>query len=94
MACRDLKKAENACAKIIKTTGNQNVVFRIVDMASFESIRKFAKNIIETENCLDILVNNAGALGLGNQTSIDGLDMTLQVNYFSHFFLTKLLLGE
>lgn len=94
LACRDVKKAEDASERIKAATGNQNVVVGIVDMASFDSVRTFAKSIVDTEERLDILVNNAGALGLGDQKTVDGLDMTLQVNYFSHFHLTNSLLGN
>lgn len=94
LACRDAEKAEDARLKIIEATGNPNVVVRLIDMASFKSVREFAKVIIETEKRLDILINNAGGLRFGNNKSIDGQDMTLQVNYFSHFLLTNLLLGE
>lgn len=94
LACRDQKKGEEACDEIIKATGNPNCLVKIINMESFESVRKFAKDIIANEKQLDILVNNAGALGLGNKKSIDGHDVLLQVNYFSSFLLTNLLIGR
>lgn len=94
LACRDAEKAENARLRIIEATENPNVIVRLIDLASFKSVKDFAKIIIETESHLDILVNNAGVLAPGNHKSIDGQDLTLQVNYFSPFLLTNLLLGE
>lgn len=43
MACRDYKKCEEARKEIISETGNQNVFSRTLDLASLESVRKFAE---------------------------------------------------
>jgi len=43
MACRDESRAEKARQDIIKETKNSNVFFRELDLASLESIRKFAE---------------------------------------------------
>lgn len=95
MACRNEEKANTACLKIIEETGNKNVLVRIVDFSSFVSVRKFAKNILETESRLDLLINNAGVLNMDDsQKTIDGHSLLVQVNYYSPFLLTNLLLGE
>ena len=60
LACRDQKRATAAAEEIIKKSGNPNVIVSLVDLASFDSIKKFAKSINETEHRIDILVNNAG----------------------------------
>ena len=60
MACRDEQRATDAAKDIITETGSDNVLVRILDLNSFESVRAFAKLISETEERLDILVNNAG----------------------------------
>lgn len=93
LACRNEKSAAEAKQKIMRETDNTNIVVRVIDMASFDSVRKFAKYINETEERLDILVNNAGAGGIGNKKTIDGHVFIMQVNHFSHFLLTHLLLG-
>ena len=48
----------------------------------------------ETEDHIDILVNNAGAYGLEKKKTVDGHPLLMQVNYFSSFLLTNLVLGE
>lgn len=72
--------------KIIEATDNKNIVGKSLDLASFESVRNFAKDINNTEDRLDILINNAGVYTNDN--------LTLRVNHVSVFLLTHLLLGE
>ena len=93
LACRDEKKASNAAKDIISETGSDKVVVRVLDLASFESVRAFARVINETEERLDILVHNAG-LGGSYRLTKDGWESVFQVNYFSHFLLTMLLLEK
>ena len=93
LACRDEEKANKAAKDIISETGSDKVVVRIVDLASFDSVRAFAKLINETEDRLDILVNNAG-LGTLYRLTKDGYESVFQVNYLSHFLLTLLLLEK
>ena len=93
LACRDKNKAEVAKMKIVKETDNENVVVKIVNLASFDSVRDFAKNINETEKRLDILINNAGLGGVTDDKSDDGLLLVMHVNYLSAFLLTYLLIG-
>lgn len=42
MACRNMKKCEQARKEIVEATNNQNVFARELDLCSMESIRKFA----------------------------------------------------
>lgn len=94
LACRDESKAIEAVNKIKSETHNSDVIYKLVDLSSFKSVRQFAAEIKDTEERLDILVNNAGAGGLGNKMTEDGLPIVIQINYFSHFLLTNLLLGK
>lgn len=94
LACRNKEKAEEAQRNIIKESDNTNVIVKIVDFSSLNSIRALADDINVTEERLDILVNNAGATNLGKDLTEDGLNSTMQVNYFGSFLLTILLIGE
>lgn len=62
MACRDVKKGCAAVSEVKKYSGNKNVIFQQLDLASLDSVRNFCNRIIETEQRLDILINNAGKL--------------------------------
>uniref|UniRef100_A0A2H1WZT2 SFRICE_013373 n=1 Tax=Spodoptera frugiperda TaxID=7108 RepID=A0A2H1WZT2_SPOFR len=77
---------------IIRSSGNENVVFKLLDLASLESVRNFAADILRTEDRLDILVNNAGVGVPGDFLTADGMNFIMQVNYFGTFLLTMLLL--
>lgn len=92
LACRDRTRAEIAREEIIRTTGNSNVHVMLLDLASFRSIRAFAKEFLAAEPRLDILINNAGIMGNDRMLTEDGLEMQMGVNYFGHFLLTLLLL--
>lgn len=84
---------KEAREKLIKASGNSNIVAKYLDLLSLDIVRAFAKDILETEKRLDILVNNAGTTGLGRKLTKDGLLPGMQVNYFGPFLLTNLLLG-
>lgn len=92
LACRDPQKGYAARDKIIQSTGNKNVIYRPLNLASFESVREFASVVLETESKLDVLINNAGTGILDNSLTRDNLPIETQVNHFSPFLLTMLLL--
>ncbi len=76
------------------TNGNAVVDIFFADMASQQSIRQVATEILERCPRIDILVNNAGALFQTRQLTEDGLEMTWAVNHLGPFLLTNLLLGR
>lgn len=94
LACRDVNKGERAAAEVRQRTGNGNVVFRQLDLASISSIRQFAAKILEEETSLDILVNNAGIIESNGAKTKDGFELMFGVNHLGHFHLTNLLLDR
>ena len=44
----------------MKTTGSSHVEFKLLDLLSLESVKKFAEDIVQREKEIHILVNNAG----------------------------------
>uniref|UniRef100_UPI0037E95C67 dehydrogenase/reductase SDR family member 13-like isoform X2 n=1 Tax=Semicossyphus pulcher TaxID=241346 RepID=UPI0037E95C67 len=88
MACRDRGRAEAAIKDIIQETGNDQVVFMQLDLASLQSVRSFAENFLRSESRLDLLINNAGG------KTEDGFGMIFGVNHLGHFLLTLLLLDR
>jgi NAD(P)-dependent dehydrogenase (short-subunit alcohol dehydrogenase family) len=60
MACRDKGRGESALSDVISKTGSKQVSLKMLDLASLESVRKFAQDVNKNEPRLDILINNAG----------------------------------
>lgn len=92
VACPFVDEGTRGEKVIIERSGNQNVAFKVLDLASLDSVRKFAADIINTEDRLDILINNAGIAPHSDFKTADGLNFVMQVNYFGTFLLTILLL--
>ncbi|KAK9717812.1 short chain dehydrogenase [Popillia japonica] len=94
LACRNKGRAEDALRRIIKTTGNQNVTYKLVDFTSLQSVRDFAADINKNEERIDILVNNAGIVISNEEYTKDGIQTVLHVNHISPFLLTHLLIDK
>ena len=67
LACRDIPKATVTAELIRQLTGNGNIVVESLDLASMDSIRKFAAKILDQEERIDILINNAGKFYLNTK---------------------------
>lgn len=64
MACRDLKRAQDAADDIRrKTSGTEGageVLTVHLDLSSLDSVRECAQTLLRTEKYINILINNAG----------------------------------
>ncbi len=92
MVVRNSEKGENARVEIIQNSGNESVDLMICDLASLESIRHFTTDFKNKYDSLHVLVNNAGAVFNKRQTTVDGFEQTLAVNYLAPFLLIHELL--
>ena len=92
MACRNLKKAENARARIAKQMPNASLEIIELDLASLASVRAFGKAFKSRYDQLHTLINNAGIALIPRQETVDGFEMQYGVNHLGHFALTGLLL--
>lgn len=92
LACRSKQRGETAVYDIRKETGNMEVLFMPLDLASLKSVRSFTKAFLNSEPRLDILINNAGVGALVDDRTSDGFNMCFGVNHLGHFLLTSLLL--
>lgn len=63
----------------------------IMDLASFESIRKAASEVNGLVNRVDVLINNAGVMACPYDTTADGLEKQFGTNHIGHFLFTKLI---
>ncbi|XP_048778378.2 retinol dehydrogenase 12-like [Ostrea edulis] len=94
LACRDRCRGERALSDVIRKSGSKQVVLKMLDLASLESVRKFAQDINENEPRLDILINNAGVMMCPLGRTAEGFEMQLGTNHLGHFLLTNLLLDK
>ena len=94
IGCRSVQRGGKACEEIREKSGNDDVIFRQLDLASCKSIRNFAKQILAEEREINILVNNAGIMYVPYQQTEDGFESQFGVNHLGHFLLTNLLLDR
>ncbi len=94
LACRNQAKGEAAVEEVKKRSGNNNVTFMELDLASLESVRGFCALVLDSEAQIDILVNNAGVMACPPTKTVDGFEMQFGVNHLGHFLLTNLLLDR
>ncbi len=93
MVCRSREKGERAKVEVEAKSGSRSVELMLADLASFDSVRAFAKKYKENHDSLKVLLNNAGVARLRRSLTVDGFETTFQVNYLSPFLLTNLLLS-
>ncbi|KAK5644593.1 hypothetical protein RI129_005893 [Pyrocoelia pectoralis] len=92
LACRNLDSGNETKSDIVRSTGNENVIVKQLDLTSQKSIREFAKDINETESKINVLIHNAGTAETKLKVTEDGLEQTMATNHFGPFLLTHLLI--
>ncbi|KAG1666827.1 WW domain-containing oxidoreductase [Nymphon striatum] len=93
LACRDLKKAEEAITKIKESRPMHELSLEAMelDLGELKKVKEFASSFKLKHQSLHILILNAGICGNEYMQTVDGYELTFQVNHLSHFYLTQLL---
>jgi NAD(P)-dependent dehydrogenase (short-subunit alcohol dehydrogenase family) len=91
---RNLDKGEQLKKQIAESTGNTGIHIFECDLASFDSIRRFAGEFKKSFSHLDVLINNAGVLEKNRNETKDGIETTFAVNHLAPFLMTGLLTDE
>ncbi|WAR19861.1 RDH13-like protein [Mya arenaria] len=94
MACRNIDACTAAREEIYDETINPSLECRELNLASSQSIRKFVDQIKREKRNVDVLINNAGTMCGPRDTTNDGFEWQLGVNYLGPFLLTLLLLDK
>ncbi|EPB78067.1 oxidoreductase, short chain dehydrogenase/reductase family protein [Ancylostoma ceylanicum] len=90
---RSEEKCEATRDHIVKETGNPtNVDYIACDLSIMKEVAHFADQVKSRFPDLNVLLCNAGVLNPRRAETKDGLEMTFQVNYLSHFILCNRLL--
>jgi NAD(P)-dependent dehydrogenase (short-subunit alcohol dehydrogenase family) len=90
---RNAQKTEAAAAEMRRASGNPDIDFLLADLSSMAEVRRLAAEFTARYDRLDVLVNNAGAFFMRRQETVDGLEMTFQLNHLSYFLLTTEMLN-
>ncbi|MFD9627255.1 SDR family oxidoreductase [Peribacillus muralis] len=94
MLCRNEAKGRKALEMAKEESHSSSIELMIADLASIESIHRFAGAFKAKYDSLDLLINNAGVVTLKRQETKDGFESMLGVNHLGHFLLTNLLIDE
>jgi len=92
IACRNLKKGEEAKAKVLSKIPNAQLDVMTIDLADMDSVQEFVTKFNEKYDILDILVNNAGIMFCPKGLTPQGYELQFGTNHLGHFLLTLLLL--
>jgi NAD(P)-dependent dehydrogenase (short-subunit alcohol dehydrogenase family) len=90
MAARNQDKAAAARDGILAEVPGARLEVRPLDLASLESVRRFAADVLAAHPTVDLLINNAGVMGIPQRTTADGFEMQFGTNHLGHFALTAL----
>lgn len=94
MACRNAERGRKAAEKILEETPSARLDVMVLDLASLDSVREFAKAFAKKYDRLDIQVNNGGPVVGPREVTADGFESHFGVNHLGHFALTGLLLDH
>jgi NAD(P)-dependent dehydrogenase (short-subunit alcohol dehydrogenase family) len=94
LAVRDIEKGKRAAARIASTASGADVTVLHLDLASLDSIRAAAGEVLARHPRIDLLINNAGVMFPPKQTTHDGFELQFGTNHLGHFALTGLLLEQ
>ena len=89
---RDESSVNQVIKEIGEASGKQDLKGFSGDFESLQEVKQLADQINNQLDHLDILVNNAGIFQKEREITQDGYEKTFQVNYLSHYLLTRLLL--
>jgi len=93
LTVRDAAAGQRVLAEIQKRAPQAQVQYRLLDLASFDSIRGFAAQLPDDIR-FDVVLHNAGIMQQSptRRRSVDGFEETLAVNALAPFLLTHELL--
>jgi NAD(P)-dependent dehydrogenase (short-subunit alcohol dehydrogenase family) len=94
ITARDPQRGQAAVDELKKRAPAGSVELSVFDLASLESVRAGAVDLLNRLDRIDVLVNNAGLVLSKRSETVDGFETTFQVNHLGPFLLTMLLLDH
>lgn len=80
--------------KTVSVAQSLNSDFFVADFTDLDQVRALGAFLLDRYERIDALVNNAGGIMGSRRVTVDGHEMTFQVNHLAHFLLTTLLLDR
>ncbi len=94
LACRSVERGDRALARIEEVVPGR-ARLEMLDLSDFASVHECAARLKAHCGKIDMLLNNAGVMAPPTrQTTAQGFELQLGVNFLGHFLLTALLLKE
>ena len=97
-AARKLKSSGHEVVVVGRSTQKTKAIaeeieapFFTADFADFTEVRALAESLKAKYSRIDVLANNAGGIFGTRAITVDGFELTFQVNYLAPFLLTHLL---
>ena len=95
MGARNLTRGHDARLKILSLVPGAKLSVYELNLASFESVKKFARSVMNDFKSIDVLMNNAAEMAIPTrEMTIDNNERQMETNHLSHFLLTGLLLPK
>jgi NAD(P)-dependent dehydrogenase (short-subunit alcohol dehydrogenase family) len=94
LAIRNLDKGKAAADLIARAHPGASVAIQELDLASLDSIRAAADELMSKHDTIDLLINNAGVMTRSKSTTRDGFELQFGTNHLGHFALTGLLVDR
>jgi NAD(P)-dependent dehydrogenase (short-subunit alcohol dehydrogenase family) len=66
----------------------------LADFTRLDDVRTLAADLNSAYSRIDVLANNAGGVFGDRTKTVDGFEMTFQINHLAPFLLTRLLMGS
>lgn len=86
LVARNEAKAQQTVREIIRTTGNQQVRYEVVDVSRQASIQALVKR---WQGSLHVLVNNAATTPRNRQETPEGIELQWATNVLGYFWMTQ-----
>ena len=87
LACRNAVKGEAAAAQMTAAAPGATVSVVRLDLASLDSVRAAAAEILAGHQRLDPLINNAGLMWPAYGTTAEGFELQFGTNHLGYFAL-------
>ena len=89
LACRDKGRAEAAALQLTAESGGGKTEVEMLDLASLDSVRRLAEDLLGRGVKFDGLINNAGVMAPPKRLETkDGFELQFGTNLLGHYALT------